>query len=88
MAYLNLTVRRVALVLIATSKVYFIPVSHFSFQELTCPGSSAKWFVCKPITDVWLTLPAKPQLSPICFIFGFHPWESKHQDFVSPEQKN
>lgn len=45
---INLTVVHLALVLIGTSKVYFIPINHFSFQELTCPGSSAKWFPWSP----------------------------------------
>lgn len=40
-----LTGRHSALVLIGASKVYFIPISCFSFQELTCPGSPAKWFI-------------------------------------------
>lgn len=85
--YINLTIRHLASVLVGTDKVYFILISQFSSQELTCPGSSAKWFVCESITDVQLTLPTKLQLSLICFIFSFHTWQSKHHDFGSPEQK-
>lgn len=70
--YINLTIRHLASVLVGTGKVYFILISRFSFQELTCPGSPAKWFVRESITDVQLTLPTKLQLSLICFIFAFH----------------